>query len=330
MHSQTSAAQRDNPPLLVAIGGGTGLPNLLSGLSRQQSAHMQLSAIVTTFDDGGSSGMLRTKYDIPALGDIRRCLLALAQPSPASDAFAVAMDHRFDSSDGILGHSLGNLMLAAWVVDGGGLGVAIDNASTILNCSGRVVPVAIEPAHLHAEMTDGSWIESETDIDKRVATEPRIKRVALDREVPANPEAINAINNADVIVLGPGDLYTSIVPNLLPSGIATAIRASRARIIYICNIRNKPAETSNFNASDYVRTVNAYIGARRIDTAIVHDPAHDISDDAVRIDDGLADTVGEVVVSQLADATNPNQHDPDALASEVMRLAHRDPVKRPP
>ena len=324
MRGQSSAAQRDNPTRLVAIGGGTGLPNLLSGLNRRQSAHLQLSAIVTTFDDGGSSGMLRTKYNIPALGDIRRCLLALAQPSPASDAFAEAMNHRLEPSDGIPGHSFGNLMLASWVVKDGGLGVAIDKASMILNCSGQVIPVAIEPAYLRAAMTDGTWITSETAIDKRDATEPRIERVELDRQVPANVEAISAIDDADIIVLGPGDLYTSIVPNLLPTGIAAAIRASRARIIYICNIRNKPSETSNFNASDYVRTVNAYIGARRIDTAIVNNPANaDISDDAVKIDDALADSVREVVVGQLADATNPNQHDPEALASEVLRLAQR-------
>lgn len=324
MPNQSSTAQRSRPLRIVAVGGGTGLPNLLSGMSRQQSPHMQLSAIVTTFDDGGSSGRLRTKYGIPALGDIRRCLLALAQPSPASDAFAEAMNHRFDSSDGMPGHSFGNLMLASWVVQDGGLGVAIDKASMILNCSGQVIPVAIEPAHLRAEMTDGTWIESETEIDKRVATEPRIKRVALDREVHANPGAVSAINDADVIALGPGDLYTSVVPNLLPKGIASAIRASRARILYICNIFNKPAETSDFNASDYVRTVNEYIGARRIDIAIVNDPAgNEVSDDAVRIDGALADTVGEVVVSRLADATDPNQHDADALAAEVIRLTER-------
>lgn len=324
MHGKASTAQHSRPLRIVAIGGGTGLPNLLSGLSRQQLPHVQLSAIVTTFDDGGSSGRLRTKYGIPALGDIRRCLLALAQPSPASDAFAEAMNHRFESSDGMPGHSFGNLMLAAWVVEDGRLSVAIDKASMILNLSGLVIPVAIEPAHLHAEMTDGTWIKSETEIDKRVATEPRIKRVALDREVPANPEAISAINDADVIVIGPGDLYTSVVPNLLPTGIASAIRASRARILYICNTFNKPAETSDFSASDYVRTVNEYIGAARINTAIVNEPAGDaVSGDTVKVDDALADTVGEVVVSRLSDATDPKQHDADALAAEVIRLAER-------
>ena len=324
MHGQQLSARRDDLSRVVAIGGGTGLPNLLSGLRRQRSDLLEISAIVTTFDDGGSSGMLRKQYDIPALGDIRRCLIALAQPGAVSDAFTEAMNHRFDTSSDVRGHSLGNLILASWTMQNGDVRAAIRNATEIMDCCGQVIPVAIEPANLRAELTDGTWIESETAIDTRDATEPQIKRVALDRLVAANPEAISAINDADLIVLGPGDLYTSVVPNLLPEGIATAVLKSHARVVYVCNIRNKPAETSNFNASGYVGVINSYIGASRIDAVLVNEvPRHDISEDAVRLDAALEDSVGEVIARDFADATNPGRHDSETLAAEVVRLLEK-------
>lgn len=327
MRSQPSPGRKSQPPRIVAIGGGTGLPNLLTGLAHHQrrGTDLHISAIVTTFDDGGSTGMLRKQYGIPALGDIRRCLTALAYPSDQSDSLREIMNHRFDAQSGIPGHNLGNLILAALLRNHGDLNTVIKLAAKVLNIQGEVIPVSTEPADLRAELGDGTWIESETAIDTRAAVESPIERIALNRPVPANPDAIAAIDSADIITLGPGDLYTSVIPNLLPEGMATALRNASARVIYICNLRNKPAETARFTASDFIRTVNSYIGDHRINAVLMNDATdtHGPDPSAVQQDAELALLVSNVVTADLADATCHTQHSPDLLAEQVIKLLHQ-------
>ena len=326
MRRKMSPSHNSHQSRIGAIGGGTGLPNLLTGLARRQSQDdSHISAIVTTFDDGGSTGMLRKRYGIPALGDIRRCLTALAAPSDESDAMLEIMNHRFDAQSGIPGHNLGNLILAALMRKHGDLNAAVKIAATILNSQGEIIPVSTEPANLRAELGDGTWIESETAIDTRATVESPIKRISLNHPVPANPDAITAINHADLMTLGPGDLYTSVIPNLLPDGIASAIRNSTARVIYVCNLRNKPAETARFTASDYLRTVNSYIGAQRVDAVLINDATgtRDTDPSAVQPDADLYNLVSEVVTADLAAADNSAQHNPDLLAEQVIRLLNQ-------
>ena len=315
---QPNAASKQAPNV-VAIGGGTGLPNLLQGL-KAYTPHINISAIVTTFDDGGSSGILRKQHGIPALGDIRRCLTALAPDGQDADSIADIFSHRFDNEAGLDKHSLGNLILAALIDKLGDLTAAVDTAAEILNAKGKVIPVATQPGHLRAQLSDGSWINSESEIDNRTDDNSPIKQIQLHNPVEANPQAISAIQAADIITAGPGDLYTSIIPNLLPDGIADAIRESPADLVFICNIRNKPAETANFNASDHVQTFNSYIAPRNAGAAILNIPSA-VDPHAILINQDTSQIAPKVTASNLASTNNPQNHDPEKLAQAVLSLS---------
>lgn len=311
-------------PHIVAIGGGTGLPNLLQGL-KAYSPEISVTAIVTTFDDGGSSGILRKQLGIPALGDIRRCLTALTPEDQDSRAIAEIFDYRFDTQASLDEHSLGNLILASLLDKFGDLPTAVDAAAELLNIQGRVIPVATQPGHLRAQLNDGTWIESETDIDNRTNADSPIKHIELRNPVPANPQAIAAIRSADIVTAGPGDLYTSIIPNLLPQGITEALCNSQADLTFICNIRNKPAETARFNASDHIRTFNSYIPPRRVDTAILNQPlATDTPHpDSIQIDNEASQIAPNVTVTNLASTNNPQYHDPTKLAKTIINQLNK-------
>lgn len=227
-------------PKIVVIGGGTGLSNLLRGLKVHTN---NLTAIVTVADDGGSSGRLREDYQMIAPGDLRNCLVALAeQEGVMEDIFKF----RFDGNGDLAGHSFGNLFITALTqVHGGDVEEALKAASNLLRVRGRVIPSSTELIKLVAELADGSIIEGESNIP--TANSP-IKRVY---SRPANPKpegaALQAIDEADAIILGPGSLYTSIIPNLLTDKIAEHLRASKANKIYICNVMTQPGETDGLS-----------------------------------------------------------------------------------
>ena len=319
MQRKPTNAIQHKVPNIVAIGGGTGLPNVLQGL-KAYTPEINLTAIVTTFDDGGSSGILRNQLGIPALGDIRRCLTALAPDDRDTHAIAEIFNYRFDAQAQLDQHSLGNLILASLLNKLGDLATAVDTAAEILNIQGKVIPVATQPGHLRAQLEDGSWIESETRIDNRTNSDSQIKRIQLESPVPANPHALAAIQSADIITAGPGDLYTSVIPNLLPSGIADAIRNSQADLTFICNIRNKPAETAQFSASDHIRTFNSYINPRKVDTVVLNQPnTNDASyPDTIQIDRQAPQIAPKVTITNLASQTNPQNHDPTKLAETII------------
>lgn len=246
-------------PKVVVLGGGTGAYTALTGLKRHTT---RLTAIISMADSGGSTGRLRDEFGHLPPGDLRKALVALAPDDEASLMLRKLFEYRFDKGSGLCGHTFGNLLITALTEITGGTDQAIEEASHILNIRGRVIPVTLTDTHLVAETVDGHVIRGETNIDVREddASVP-IAKVCLDPPAEGNENAINAIEQADVVVLGPGDLYSSIIPNLLVRGIPEAIRRSNAAKVYICNIMTKHGETDDFRASDFIRQILKYLGA---------------------------------------------------------------------
>lgn len=248
-------------PRIVVIGGGTGLSVLLKGLKKYSS---ELTAIVTVSDDGGSSGRLRAELGVLPPGDIRNCLVALAETETLMDQ---VFQHRFYQDGSLQGHNLGNLLLVALTEITGDFVSAIKEVSRVLAVRGRVLPATLEHVALGADMEDGSTIYGETSI-RRYGR--RIRRLFLTPECMPIPETLQAITEADAIILGPGSLYTSIIPNLLVSGVADAIAASNAVTFYISNIMTELGETDGFDAADHLRVIVDHIGQQIIDFVIVN------------------------------------------------------------
>jgi uncharacterized cofD-like protein len=236
---------------IVAIGGGTGLASVLRGL---KSLDCDLTAIVTVADDGGSSGRLRKDIGMLPPGDIRNCLVALAEAEPdMTDLF----NHRF-ARGALAGHNFGNLFLAAMTEMTGDFQLAVRTMSRVLAVKGKVVPATLSDVTLRAEMEDGSVVLGEFAIPQ---VRKRIKRLTLcPPDPPALDEAVDAIVSADGIVIGPGSLYTSVIPNLLVPGIREAIAVSNARKVYVCNIMTQPGETDGYSVADHVFAIEKHAG----------------------------------------------------------------------
>ncbi|TAM73900.1 YvcK family protein [bacterium] len=248
---------------IVAIGGGTGLSTLLRGLKHYTS---NITAVVTVSDDGGSSGRLQRELGVLPPGDIRNCLVALAD---SERLITELFQYRFSEGDGLAGHSFGNLLLAALTAVTGSFDTAIRESSRVLAIRGRVLPSTLSAARLCAELEDGTIVEGETNISQSTK---RISRVFLDpRRCEPLHEVVEAIRDADAIILGPGSLYTSIMPNLLVDGIAQEIARSKAARVYVCNVMTQPGETHGYSASDHVQAINAMVGERLFDYVIVND-----------------------------------------------------------
>ncbi|MDR5683426.1 MAG: YvcK family protein [Armatimonadota bacterium] len=248
-------------PRVVALGGGTGLSTLLRGLKRYT---MSLTAVVTVFDDGGSSGRLRRELGILPPGDINDCLVALAEAEPLMTRL---FEYRFDRGD-LRGHSFGNLFLASMMGVGGDLVSAVRLASRVLAIRGQVLPATVDNIVLCAEFLDGTTAEGESAIP---AARKAIRRVYLKpADARAVPEVLDAITHADLILLGPGSLFTSVLPNLLVTGIGDALRRAEAPVVQIVNVMTQPGETDGFRASDHVRAVVEHAGPI-VRAAIVND-----------------------------------------------------------
>ena len=252
-------------PKVVAIGGGTGLSTMLRGLKNHTK---NLTAIVTVADDGGSSGMLRQDLGMPPPGDIRHCMEALANAEPLMQQL---LTYRFPEGSGNLtGQSFGNLILAALNGISGSFDEAVSKMSQVLAITGRVLPVTNADVVLEATFENGTKVQGESKIsDFKKAQDCRIQSVQLLPEHPkALPEAIQAIQEADLILLGPGSLYTSIIPNLLVDGISEAVCASKATKIYICNIMTQDGETEGMTASDHVKALLGHSGPGLVDICL--------------------------------------------------------------
>ena len=252
----------ERAPNVVCIGGGTGMSTILRGL---KTLTTNLTAVVTVMDDGGSSGRIREELDILPPGDIRNCLIALAEDEPR---IAHLFQHRFTRSAPLQGHSLGNLLLAGLTQATGSFDRAIEEMSHILDVRGRVLPATLADTHLVAIMQDGDRVVGESTI----AEDPRrIREVFLDiADVPAYEPVLAALRDADLIVLGPGSLYTSLIPNLLVRDITAAVEASSAEKLLIVNLMTQPGETDSYTVTDHLTALNRYVNLRRFDAAVVN------------------------------------------------------------
>ncbi|MFV9510616.1 gluconeogenesis factor YvcK family protein [Tepidibacillus sp. LV47] len=254
---------RVKPYKVVAIGGGTGLSAILRGLKKK---NLDITAIVTVSDDGGSSGKLRDELDMLPPGDIRNVLVSLADTEPLLEK---VLQYRFQHGEGLAGHNLGNLLLAALQDITGDFFSAIKELSRVLAVKGKVLPATLQKVSLIAEYTDGTRIKGESSIPK---TGKAIQQVFIEpRDVEPLDEAVEAILTADGILIGPGSLYTSIIPNLLVKGIQNAILSAKGKKIFICNVMTQPGETDHYQAIDHVRAVEKHVGKRFIDVVIVHE-----------------------------------------------------------
>jgi uncharacterized cofD-like protein len=315
---------------IVAVGGGTGLSTLLRGLKRRTS---NLTAVVTVSDDGGSSGRLQKELGVLPPGDIRNCLVALADDEAlVTDLFR----YRFTEGEGLTGHSFGNLFLAAMSGITGNFDRAIKESSRVLNVVGRVLPATLGMVRLCAELDDGTIVEGETKIS--LARRP-IKRVFFDPPTVAAPldEVIAAIRDADAIVLGPGSLFTSIIPNLLVSRIAQEIANAHAVKMYVCNVMTQPGETDGMTAADHVESLLAGAGERVCDYVIVNAEAPfrllaayaqegqvPVKPDVERIAALGLEPIDAAVISE----TETVRHDPDKLATVVFAIVDRTVADR--
>jgi uncharacterized cofD-like protein len=260
---------KNGQPRIVIIGGGTGLPVLLRGLKQYP---VDITAIVTVADDGGSSGRLRDDMHIPPPGDIRNVLAALSDVEPLIEKI---FQHRFNTSNELSGHSLGNLILAAMTSITGNFVHAIQEMSKVLNVRGKVLPAANQSVVLHAEMEDGTIVSGESKIP---FSGKRIKKVFLTPEnIQPLPETIQAIRQADMIIIGPGSLYTSILPNLLVPKLGDEVCRAKGKKVYICNLMTQAGETLDFTASDHVKAIYDHMNCSFIDTILVNNediPVH--------------------------------------------------------
>jgi uncharacterized cofD-like protein len=311
-------------PKMVVVGGGTGLSSLLRGL-KVYSAN--ITAIVTVADDGGSSGRLRQEFGVLPPGDIRNCLAALAdQEKLLTELF----QYRFQAGNGLVGHSFGNLFLTAMSEITGDLERAIAASSQVLAVRGRVLPATLSDVCLWAQLEDGRRIEGESNI---TAANGKIIKIGCTPErPPALPAVLKAIHEADYIIIGPGSLYTSIIPNLLVPGIADAIAKTSVPRIYVCNIMTQPGETVGYTVGDHIRAIDDACGQPLFDAVLVHRKVPSaqslinyaqVGSHPVFLDRDAVGKLGRrIVLSNVMDEdedTNWVRHNPERLARVLLR-----------
>jgi uncharacterized cofD-like protein len=312
-------------PRIAALGGGNGLSTVLRGLKAED---VDLTAIVTVADDGGSSGRLRRELGVLPPGDIRNCLVALADDE---SLLGQLFQHRFADGD-LAGHSFGNLFLAALTEVTGSFDLAVRESSRVLKINGRVLPSTLEQVRLWAERADGTTVCGETQIGSGAGA---CRRVWLDPAPDAHPRTIDAILDADVVLLGPGSLFTSVLPHLAVRDVVEALQDTRALRVYIGNVMTQSGETEGFDAADHLRhVVEAVDGA--VDVTIVHDGPLDPAAVAryalqgqipVRADTAALEALSVTVVRRdLAAKGQVVRHSPAALARAVMELVQKPPA----
>jgi uncharacterized cofD-like protein len=323
------------PLRIVCIGGGTGLSALLHGLKAYagESRQAEITAVVTVTDDGGSSGRLRRDFDVLPPGDIRSCMVALSEDEALLSRL---FQYRFGAGRGLKGHSFGNLFLMALTQVMGDFAVAVRASSEILASRGRIYPATARNVTLVAELESGALVRGETRISR---SRSRIRRIRLNPEhCEPLPDTLEAIAGADLITLGPGSLFTSIVPNLLVDGIAEAIRQSPAlKAVYI-NLMSQPGETSGFSAADHIAAIDDHAGSRLTDVAIVNtgeisesmqkryanQRAHPVVNDV----DCLRELGVEVLGANLLREDEKIRHNSPAAAAIAIDLARRGRNRR--
>ncbi|MBI2764595.1 MAG: YvcK family protein [Chloroflexi bacterium] len=307
-------------PKIVAIGGGTGLSMLLRGLKGYTS---NLTAIVTVADDGGSTGKLRQEFGVIAPGDIRQCIAALAEAEPLMSRL---FQYRFSEGTGLEGHSFGNLFIVAMSEVTGNFETAIHETSRVLNTRGAILPSTLEDVTLSARTSENEMVHGEHNISERGGA---IKEIFLNPpSAEAHPDAVRAILDADLIVIGPGSLYTSVMPNLLVDGIQKALLATTASRVFVCNVATQHGETDGFTVADHIDVVERHTGKGLINVVVANNnitpvlPAEWHSNPVVPNGDadhcalhGIRFIEADVVAEE-----NRYRHDPQKLAATILRL----------
>lgn len=315
-----SRRQLARGPKVVALGGGTGLPVVLRGLKQYTS---NLTAVVTVADDGGSSGRLRGELGVMPPGDIRNCMVALADTEPLMEEL---FQHRFESGE-LKGHSFGNLFLAAMERTAGDFVTALRQSSRVLAVRGTILPATLDRVTLWAELATGERIYGESKIGKSPAP---ITRIGMDPD-DATPlaEVIEAIREADMVVLGPGSLYTSVIPNLLVRPIQEAVRSTRAVRVYVANLMTQPGETSHYSVADHLNALHTQVGRGLVDVVLVNNqPIHPDAlenyrkEGAEPVEAGPVDWP-EVVAEPLISVDGVIRHDPEKLAQALLHILLR-------
>lgn len=306
---------------IVVVGGGTGLSVIMRGLKNRRD--VKLSAIVTVADDGGSTGRLRERYSVPAMGDIRNVLVSMSEDE---NLFKQLMDYRFtgDEND-VGGHNLGNLILTALADTHGSFSEAIRLASRFLKVKGEIIPSSLEFITLYAKMEDGTIVRGESNIPK---VHNHIEEVFYETPVCASEDALKAIEEADYLIFGIGSLYTSIIPNIIISGIKEAILASNARKIYVCNAMSQPGETDDYSLEDHVDALHRHLGVNLIDTVLIHNNVINPAIEARYAAKGakLVKAVSQnhdynVIEEDLLTVSNQwIRHDSDKIAKQLLRI----------
>ena len=304
-------------PKIVAVGGGTGLSTLLRGLKHVTS---NLTAVVTVMDDGGSSGRLREQVDVLPPGDVRNCLLALAEDE---ERFATYFQHRMTSPDELAGHALGNLLLVGLEQATGGFDRAVEAMSYFLNVRGRVLPATLDKAQLAATMEDGQLVVGES----RITADPRrIRRMSLQPDhVRPYGLVLDAIADADLILLGPGSLFTSLIPNLLIDEVARAIEEARAEKLLVANLMTQHGETDSLTLCDHLRILDGYVRLSRFDGLLINSSTPSPG--------FLAKYRSEASEPVLDDLPDPNEYGLVAVRKDLLgtaRWAGKDTVKHDP
>jgi uncharacterized cofD-like protein len=313
---------------IVALGGGTGLPRVLAGLGAgfepDEDRPVDLTAIVTTADDGGSSGELRRAYGVPAPGDVRNCLVALAaEPNPLAALF----QHRFEGEGALAGHTVGNVVLTALAQRLGDFGSAVVAAGRLLGVRGRVLPASSEPVEILARLEDGRVVRGEAALERAGG---QVAELRLARPCAAPRAAVEAVLGADLVVLGPGSLYSSVLASLLARGLPEALRATSATRVLVVNLFTQAGETEGYSAADHVRAVRRQLGDV-VDVALVHRPPLPAAvvrayaeEGAEPVEVDRRELEGLGVAPFVADLLAPGgvgRHDPHKLARALLAVA---------
>ncbi len=328
-HLLYKSSQLSKAPNIVALGGGTGLYSLLFGLKKYTN---NIAAIVAMSDMGSrtntSTGRLRSDFGMLPPGDIRQCLVALSDSGPL---MSDVLQYRFKEGGGLKGHAFGNILLTVLTKVTGSFDKAVAAAHHILAIRGKVIPVTLDQVHLCARLENGKVIKREHNVEEsKHKYSSEIKELFLEPRAHASKDAIQAIKEADLIILGPGSLYTSIIPNLLAEGIPEAIRASKAKKLYICNVMTQPGETDGYSASDHVEKIVHYLGDNVLDGVLVNTAKapeqlyqHYKKEGARRVkfdEHDLKRFNASIITADLITMKDLLRHDPEKLARAVLRV----------
>jgi uncharacterized cofD-like protein len=310
---------RARGPRVVAIGGGTGLSTLLRGMKEHTS---NLTAIVTVADDGGSTGRLRHEFGVVAPGDIRQCIAAMAEAEPLMSSL---FQYRFKEGTGLEGHSFGNLFIVAMAEVTGNFETAVHETSRVLNVNGSILPSTLEDVTLSARTHEDEMVHGEHNISEKGGA---INQIFLNPpDALAHPDAVRAILEAELVVVGPGSLFTSVMPNLLVDGIQKALEMTSAMKVFVCNVATQHGETDGFAVSDHLRAIHNHTGRVLVDAVIANNNLTDSLPESwhsapvplVRPSDDVFQGVKLVEVDVIADE-NRYRHDPSKLAAALIRL----------